>query len=354
MGDQPSARRWWIGAFVLLASAATLAAPHVFGRYAILQIAIFLVGAILAESLGLVWGFGGIMCFGQTAFFGIGGYTYAVATENIGDSTFPILLSIAVPAIAAAVLGYFMFFGRLGDLFVGVVTLCVSLILFDFGNSTQDSFYTIGRAALNGFNGMAGIPPINAPFDPARTIDTTSMFYLCAGSLISIYLLCHVLLASPFGRIAVAVKQNEVRAGLIGYNVAAVKMTIFMIGAGIAGYAGCLFASWNGFISPGVFGLPMMAQTIIWVVVGGLGTLIGPILGAVGLQYLVTILGSGARVDVDLVLGLLLIAMVVFLPEGVAPTALRALQTLQTARSGRRARGMLGRDEAIKATLATD
>ena len=354
MGGQSWASRWGTGGFVLLTVAVTLATPYLFSRYAMLQIAIILVGAILAMSLGLVWGFGGIMSFGQTAFFGIGGYTYAIAVENIGDSTLPLLLSIAVPAAVALLLGYFMFFGRLGDVFVGVVTLCVSLILFDFGNSTQDPFYTIGDAALNGFNGMAGIPPLNAPFNPSRTLDTTSMFFLCAGSLIAIYVLCRLTLASRFGRIAVAVKQNEIRAGLLGYNVAAVKIAIFMVGAGVAGFAGCLYASWNGFISPGVFGLPMMAQTIIWVVVGGLGTLIGPILGSVGLQYLVMVLGAAAIVDVNLVLGLLLIGIVVFLPEGIAPATRRGLQRLMAALFLRRRDAASRRGDSLKAGLAAD
>jgi ABC-type branched-subunit amino acid transport system permease subunit len=238
------------------------------------------------------------------------------------------MLSILLPAAAATVLGCFLFFGRLGDIYIGVVTLCVSLILFDFGNSTQDTFYTIGHAALNGFNGMSGVPSINLPFDPDTTIDTTSMFYLCAGSLIVVYVLFRTLLASPFGRVAVAIRHNEIRAGLIGYNAAAIKLALFVIGAGVAGYAGCLFANWNAFISPNVFGLPMMAQTIIWVVVGGLRTLTGPILGAIALQYLATILGSNSGLNVNMTLGFILMAVVVLLPEGIVPTALRGARWL--------------------------
>jgi ABC-type branched-subunit amino acid transport system permease subunit len=327
--DRQNALRHSTTVGVLIAIAVTLVAPMFFSRFAILQITVFIIGAILAESLGLVWGIGGIMCFGQTAFFGLGGYVYAVAVENIGDSTLPIVLSILVPAAVAVVLGCFLFFARLGDIYIGVVTLCVSLILFDFGNSTQDRFYTIGKAALNGFNGMAGVPPINIPLDPSDSIDTTSMYFLCAGSLIAIYVLFKMLLASPFGRVAVAVRHNEIRAGLIGYNAAAIKLALFTIGAGVAGYAGCLFANWNAFISPNVFGLPMMAQTIIWVIVGGLRTLSGPILGAITLQYLATVLGSNGGFNVNMTLGLVLMLIVVLLPEGIVPTALRGLQWLR-------------------------
>jgi urea transport system permease protein len=272
------------------------------------------------------------MCFGQTIFFGLGGYTYAVAVENLGDSTLPIVLSMLLPASAAALLGCFLFFGRLGDIYIGIVTLCVSLILFDFGNSTQDTFYTIGHAALNGFNGMSGLPSINMPFDSDDAIDSTSMFYLSAGSLIIIYVLLRLLLASPFGRIAIAVRHNETRASLIGYNAAAVKLGLFVVGAAIAGYAGCLFANWNAFISPNVFGLPMMAQTIIWVVVGGLRTLSGPIFGAIALQYLATVLGSDSGLNVNMTLGLILMAIVVLLPEGIMPTAIRGVRRLMRLR----------------------
>lgn len=326
--DRYAALRHRAAIWVLVAVAAMIAVPFFFSRFTVLQISVFLIGALLAESLGLVWGIGGVMCFGQTAFFGLGGYTYAVAMENLGDSTVPIMLSILLPAAAAAVLGCFLFFGRLGDIYIGVVTLCVSLILFDFGNSTQDTFYTVGHAALNGFNGMSGVPSINVPFDPDNTIDTTSMFYLCAGSLIVVYVLFRTLLASPFGRVAVAIRHNEVRASLIGYNTAAIKLALFVIGAGVAGYAGCLFVNWNAFISPNVFGLPMMAQTIIWVVVGGLRTLTGPILGAIALQYLATILGSDSGFNVNMTLGVILMAIVVLLPEGIVPATLRGARWL--------------------------
>ena len=108
-----------------------LALPQIASLYTVLEVTIFVVMAILALSLALIWGLGGILCFGQAAFFGIGGYAYAVSVENIGESTWPIVLAIAVPAVFATALGYFMFFGRLSELYVGVVTLCVTLILFN-------------------------------------------------------------------------------------------------------------------------------------------------------------------------------------------------------------------------------
>ena len=155
------------------------------------------------------------------------------------------------------------------------------------------------------------------------------MFYLCAGSLIVVYVLFSTLLASPFGRVAVAIRHNEISAPALSATTPRPSSSaLFVIGAGVAGYAGCLFANWNAFISPNVFGLPMMAQTIIWVVVGGLRTLTGPILGAIALQYLATILGSNSGFNVNMTLGLILMAIVVLLPEGIVPTALRGARWL--------------------------
>ena len=102
------------------------------------------------------------------------------------------------------------------------------------------------------------------------------------------------MLASRFGRIIVGIRENERRAELLGYDPRAYKLATFTIGAALAGYAGCLFANWGAFVSPTIFGLAQSAQIIIWVIVGGRGTLIGPILGCVGIQWLTAALGANA------------------------------------------------------------
>jgi ABC-type branched-subunit amino acid transport system permease subunit len=300
-----------------------IAVPQVCKLFTVLQITIFVVMSILSLSLALVWGLGGILCFGQAAFFGLGGYSYAVSVENMDGSSLPLVIAAVVPAVFAAGLGYFMFFGRLSELYVGVVTLCTSLILFNFANSTSGPQYAIGQAELNGFNGMSSVPVINIPGDPDTNLGPQQMFYLCTISLILIYMLCKWIQALSFGRVARAVKENEERAELMGYNTAAVKLAMFSLGAGIAGYAGALFVNWNAFISPGVFSLATTAQTIIWIIVGGASTFVGPILGAFGLQYLATKLGTNGFVDVNLILGLILMLFVVFVPDGLVPTVRR-------------------------------
>src|SRR5439155_440688 len=123
-----------------------LGVPLVADQFQLLQLTVFASMCILALSLGVVWGYGGILCFGQSAFFGLGAYTYAVTAVNLAESTLAILLSIVVPAVFAALLGYFMFYGRLSDVYLGVITLSVTLIFFNLMNSTAGDAYRIGPA----------------------------------------------------------------------------------------------------------------------------------------------------------------------------------------------------------------
>ena len=316
-----------LGAFGL---AFLILTPRLADLDTVLELTVYVIMAILALSLALIWGYGGILCFGQSAFFGLGAYTYAIAVFNIGESTVPFLLAIALPCGFALLLGYFIFYGRISDVYLGVITLTVTLILFNAVNSTAGPEFHIGTARLGGFNGIPGIPPLNVPGDPGAPLDLEGMFYLSTATLILAYFGLRLLLASRFGRIIVGIRENERRAELIGYDPRAYKLATFTIGAGLAGLAGCLFANWGAFVSPTVFGLAQSAQIIIWVIVGGRGTLIGPIIGCVGIQWLSAALGANQPTgaggwasllsNAPLVLGAILIAFVLLVPKGLVPT----------------------------------
>ncbi|HAD28500.1 MAG TPA: branched-chain amino acid ABC transporter permease [Rhodobacteraceae bacterium] len=285
---------------------------------------VLVIYGMLGLSLGLIWGFGGILCFGQAAFFGLGAYTYAITAINIGESTLPMILAVLVPAVFAALLGAMMFYGRLTDVYLGVITLVVTLILFKFMNSTAGPQYAIGNARLGGFNGIPGFQTLNVPGDPSAYIWGDTYFYVCALALVIVFLLVTWLLRSSFGRIAVGIRENEVRMGLMGYNVAARKTMLFAIGAAIAGLAGALFANWGEIVTPNLFSLGQSAEIIIWCIVGGLGTRFGPIVGAAGLAYLKFMLGQQSMIDNTLIMGLILVLFVLFLPRGLVP----AIETL--------------------------
>jgi ABC-type branched-subunit amino acid transport system permease subunit len=314
-------RSWTSAALVLAIDAALLfALPHVLDDFALIQVTIYVVMSILAVSLGFIWGYGGILCFGQASFFGLGAYTYAVAVANIGDSTVPVLLSVAAPAVFAALLGYVIFFGRLSDVYMGVITLTVTLILFNLINSTSGPEWKIGDALLGGFNGIPNIATLNVPGKPDEILGPRELFEFAMTALLVIYAVLRALLASKLGRVVVASRDNELRVLLLGYDARLYKLFAFTLGGAIAGFAGCLFANWGAFTSPTVFALAQSAQIIIWVIVGGLGTLIGPVVGCVAIQWFTAQIGTQQIFNANLALGAIFVVFVMLVPKGIVPS----------------------------------
>ena len=293
--------------------------PFVLDLYTLLQITLYVIFAILALSLAFVWGYGGILCFGHSAFFGLGAYAYAVSVINIGDSTLPFLIAMALPALFAAGLGYFMFYARISDVYVGVITLTVTLIFYNVVNSTAGPQYHIGEALLGGFNGIPNVPSLNIPFQPDNTLEPAGMFTFSAAILLIVYFGLHALLRTRFGRVLVAVRENEQRVEFLGYDSRLHKLIAFSIGGAIAGLAGCLFTAWGNFVSPTSFSVVQSAQIIIWLMVGGPGTLLGPVIGAMAISWLTVKIGTQQMVNANVVLGAILLIFVLLVPKGVAP-----------------------------------
>jgi branched-chain amino acid transport system permease protein len=278
-----------IGIATVLAVAAIVILPVAAPLYTLINATLYVSMGIFALSLALLWGYGGVLCFGQSAFFGLGAYAYAIAAINFGDTTLAAMVAVIVPALFAACLGYFLFYGRLNDVYLGVITLTVTLILFKLINSTGGDAWRIGIARLGGFNGIPNTPPLRMPF--GGLLSPTQMFGLATIALLATYIFCKLLIRSKFGRAVIAVRENELRAELLGYNARRLKLAIFCISAAIAGLAGMLFAN-VVFVSPTMFSLSMAAQVLIWVIVGGLGTLVGPVAACFALQIGTTALGN--------------------------------------------------------------
>lgn len=321
MTKSSSLPRWGLAAAGLAAVVGVLVAPMVTDTFALLALTVYLVMAMLALSLAFIWGFGGILCFGQAAFFGLGAYAYAIGAINFGPGSAAVLLSVAVPAAFAALLGYFMFYGRISDVYLGVITLAITLILFNLANSSSGSEFRIGDALLGGFNGIPSIPTLTLPGSESA-LEPEGIFRLVGLLLIAVYAGLRLLLHSRFGQVLVAVREHERRAELLGYDARLYKLVAFAVGGAIAGLAGCLYANWGAFVNPGVFGLAQSAQIIIWVIIGGRGTLIGPMIGCIAIQWIVTALGGQQTVDTGLVLGVVLATFVMLIPLGIAPTVI--------------------------------
>lgn len=320
-----------IGAALVLAALCAAVLPRVLELFALINATVFISMSVLALSLALVWGFGGILCFGQAAFFGLGGYAYAVAALNLSDTTLAVPIALAVPTAAAAALGYMMFFGRISDVYIGVITLTVTLILFNFANSTAGEQWRIGAAPLGGFNGIPSTPPLNVPGQPGAALAPEAIFRVALTALALCYAAAKLVLLSRFGRVVVAIKENELRAELLGYDVRLYKLGIFSLGGLMAGIAGVLFANCV-FVSPTMFSLSYSAQVIIWIMVGGLGTLAGPVIGCILLQMLTTWAGTLREVNPNVILGVVLMLVVLALPSGLLPTGAALLRRLRPGR----------------------
>jgi len=295
-------------------------------------LALLSIYAILALSLGFIWGFGGILCFGQAAFFGLGAYAFAIAALNFGTAWGPLGIGIIVPAAFAFVLGALLFYGRLSDVYLAVVTLVITLILFKFMNSTAGEIYIIGTARLGGYNGIPGYETLTLPWDPEEYMYEDRLYYFAFGLLILLYGSLRFLLRSAFGRALIGVRENELRAELMGYDIRWIKTLAFTLGAAIAGLAGGLYANWAEIVTPNLFSLRQSAEIIIWVIVGGAGTLMGPMLGAAILGVLKVLLGEQSLVDNTLIMGIILILAILLVPRGLFPALVSALDKFRGAR----------------------
>jgi len=309
---------FWLSAVAALAL--ILAVPLVSEIYTLYNLTVFAVLAMLALSLGLVWGIGGILALGQSAFFGIGAYAYALMAVNLGDSTWAVPAAVVAPMVVAALIGYFTFFGRISDVYFAVISLTIPLILLSLINSASGPAYQFGKAHLGGYNGIPAVPPLNIPFNPADVLSFEGMYYVSALALLIIYLALRLVVAGRFGRVVQAVRENELRAELLGYDARYYKLGVFCIGAAVAGLAGAFYAAWGASVGPTVFSLSFTAQAVVWVLFGGLGTLLGPIVGCFLVQALSTWLGSVSRVSPEIALGLLFIVAVLLVPNGIVPS----------------------------------
>lgn len=310
---------WWWGA-VSTAAIALVLAPTVLDMASQFDMTAIFVFGILAISMSFLWGGVGILSFGQTIFFGLGGYAYTVLAMNGLDSMLSMLLAILVGAIFSAALGYFMIYGRINDIYLSVITLVVTLIFEKSVRATSGPEFVVGSVRLNGQNGIPGIPSLTLPFSNGEPLSIQGVFWLCGGLLLAIYVLLRLVLASRFGRIIVGIRENERRMELIGYETRRYRLIAFSLAGGIASLAGVAFALWGSFVGPGMFNLNQAAQIVIWVIVGGRSTLVGPILGVAIIQYLSKWLGTVGLGQVSTILGAVLLGCVMLFPNGLIPS----------------------------------
>jgi branched-chain amino acid transport system permease protein len=308
----------WRALVVFALLAAVPFVPGMSRYYLLLAFDALLFGAI-AMSLDLLMGYTGLVSFGHAAFYGLGAYATAILMERGVQSVWAcVAFAILMVGVYALVVSYFATARR--GIYFALLTLIFAEVVYTFFRYTQ---------TFGGSDGIQGLP--DATLLPGLAIDTPARkYYLVLAYLIVAYAICRVLVASHFGRVLVAIRENEDRARFLGYNVQRYKMGACMISALLTGVGGAIYPMRSAFATPDLMLWTESGEFIISVMIGGLGTLVGPIIGGA----FFTILRDKVSSVVDwyfIVIGGVLIVIVLFMPRGLL--GLRQL----FARRGRRA-----------------
>jgi urea transport system permease protein len=321
----------WIAPAIMLA--VLLLAPLVLSEFRIVLLGKFLTFAMLALSLNLIWGYAGMLSLGHGVFFGLGGYAMAMylklesAHGKLPDfmfwsgltelplfwvpfkyAWFAIPMAFIVPAALAGALGYLVFRSRITGVYFALITQALALIVSILFIGQQP--YTGGTNGITNYATIFG-HPLGAP-----SIQLI-LYYVSAAALTVAYLLCSWLIASRFGRLLVAMRDDENRVRFSGYDPAVLKTMVFSLSAGIAGVAGALFTPQVGIVSPAMMGIVPSIEVAIWVAVGGRGVLLGAVLGAVVVNGAKSGLSESFPAIWQYFLGLLFIGAVLMFPSGI-------------------------------------
>jgi branched-chain amino acid transport system permease protein len=278
--------------------------PFMSRYYLLLGFDALLFGAI-AMSLDLLMGYAGLVSFGHAAFYGLGAYATAVLLERGVLSLWLCLaFAVLVVGIYALVVSYFATARR--GIYFALLTLIFAEVVYTFFRYTQ---------AFGGSDGIQGLP--DAQLWAGVAIDTpVRKYYLVFTYLLVAYAICRVIVASHFGRVLVAIRENEDRARFLGYNVQRYKMGACMISALLTGLGGAIYPIRSAFATPDLMVWTESGEFIISVMIGGIGTLVGPVIGGA----FFTILRDTASSYVDwyfMVIGAVLVLIVLFLPRGL-------------------------------------
>jgi branched-chain amino acid transport system permease protein len=266
-----------------------------------------LIFGLFAMSLDLLVGYCRLYSFGHAAAYGLGAYSYALILTH-AQLPLPVGLLLAVAATTLVA--------------VPIAWICTRSTGVSFAMLTL-AFAQLGYAMLfrfrdltGGSDGLVGIPRHPGPFGIDWFQSKLGYYYLVLGCLLGSYLLCRAIVRSPFGSVLAGIRENEAKTIALGYNTRAYKIATVVLAYAFGGFAGALFAAFAGFASPELFFWLTSGRVLIMVVVGGAGTLIGPILGGVSFVFLEHHLSQVTDLW-PLIFGTIFIMFVMFAPQGI-------------------------------------
>ncbi|WP_330250757.1 urea ABC transporter permease subunit UrtC [Nocardia sp. NBC_00565] len=330
----PSVTAW--GGFVVAAILLFAVAPAALSDFRLNLLAKFLCFAIVAAGIGLAWGRGGMLTLGQGVFFGIGAYIMAMHMQMADAARLhndvPEFMEIAgirelpafwrpfasgpvaligilvLPALVAAALGYGVFKRRVKGTYFAILSQALAAAL---------AILLTGQQKIGGFTGLSDFRAFFG-FKLSDPVNRQMLFFIAAGTLLLVVAAVRQLMRSRYGELLVAVRDQEERVRFLGYDPANIKIVAYVVAAFFAGIAGALFTPIVGIISPADIGVVPSIAFIIGVAIGGRTTLLGPVLGAVGVAWAQTALSEEFPSSWTYLQGVLFIVVVGFIPAGLA------------------------------------
>jgi urea transport system permease protein len=325
-------RRWW--PWILIVAAA-LILPVILPPFRLNLLGRFLSLGIVALGVDLIWGYTGLLSLGQGIFFALGGYAlgmhlslnslepgqlpeffglYGVNSlpafwQPFSSPLFTLVAIWVIPALVAGILGFLVFRNRIKGVYFSILTQAALLVFFNFFNGQQK--------LINGTNGLKT--------DTAKVFGELvgsdamqrNLFWLTVLLVIAAFLLCRWLTSGRFGDALVAIRDDEPRMRFTGYNPTAYKTLVFTVAGALAGISGALYTVQSGIISPQFMAVPFSIEMVIWVAVGGRGTLLGAVLGAVLINYAKSLISEQLPETWLFVQGALFLLVVTALPDGL-------------------------------------
>ena len=293
--------------------------------FSVLNLTSFMYQMLLAASLVLTWGYCGLFSFAQAAFYGLGGYCYGIIALNLQQNALTplaMVLSVLFGFAVAGIFGYFLFYGKVNDSFLGVITLCFTLIGETFLQQTADPKWKIGKVALNGFNGINKIPPLTIGNYP---VTGTAFYYVVLATILIVLVAFKVIEKHSMGYAMFALGENTHRSSLLGYDASKIKTLVFAAGGGIAALAGVYYTMWGGYIVPTSMNMTSATVPIVLAAAGGRKNPIAVYLFAlIYLKFAQAMAANGTQYAY-VVLGAILILVVLLVPNGIIDTGFQAI-----------------------------
>ena len=297
------------------------ALPLFIDSYYLDNISYFMCWTFISLGLAVIWGMGGILSFGQTAFFGLAGYGFSVISINFlgvaGVSLWSVILALILTGVFGLIVGYFLFYGGIYDVFIGIVTLAITLVFETFMQQTAGPEYAIGPARLNGFNGMQGMPTIGFKDIPFGLVEGVTQYYFILILALIVLVFLYKFKHSKIGLVFLASKEDRERVSSLGHNVQRVQLLACVIASILAGVSGILYTNWGGYITPDSMGLVSAALPVVYVAASGKKDFFAVFIGCIFFVWLSQTLAINGKQFAIIVMGLILVISTRFFPDGI-------------------------------------